>query len=148
MYRDGLRWVAVRRLARFTQRGRDGFGATLTVLPDYAPALVNRGVCRVQLARVLSASCAPILAAPALRAALGDYGAAIGADPKLAVAWYDRALLRKLRARLAQLALDAGEARHELDRARADAREALTLAPADHPWRWRFEALVEELEVP
>ncbi len=119
--------------------------SSLTLQPDSAPALINRGVCRTQLARVLSVSGETTLAATALNAALTDYDAAIAADPKLAVAWYDRALLRQRRARLAQLTMAPGQARQETDRARADVAESLARAPLDHPWRWRFEALGEEL---
>ena len=83
-----------------------------------------------------------------LNAALADYDAAIAADPRFAVAWYDRGLVHKRRSRLAQLAMAVKEARAELRRAVADAREALARAPQDHPWRWRFEALAEELDQP
>ncbi len=128
------------------QRAIRELSSTLTLQPNYAPALINRGVCRAQLARVLSVSGEPTLATTALNSALADYDAAIAADPKLAIAWYDRALLRQRRSRLAQLAMAPGQARQETDRARADAAESLARAPLDHPWRWRFETLAEELE--
>ncbi len=86
----------------------------------------------------------PAKSASARDAALADYDAAIAADPSLAAAWYNRALLRERRARLAHLSMAFADARDERARARADADEALARAPNDHPWRPRFEILADQ----
>ncbi len=120
------------------------FSSALTVRPELAAALVNRGACRVQLARVLKSRGDDERARQLLQGAVGDYDAAVRLEPDLAVAWFDRALARLQRAGLAQVAMHPS-ARRERESARSDARRALELAGDDHPWRWRFEALVAEL---
>ncbi len=119
------------------------FTSVLTLRPGHAPALINRGVCNAQIARLLAVSDKPTMSARAREAALADYDAAIAADPSLAAAWYNRALLHVRRARLAHLSMAVANARDERARARADADEALARAPNDHPWRPRFETLVD-----
>ena len=120
--------------------------STLAIEPGHAPALVNRGACRAQLDRVLSEAGEPARAGRERAAALADYDAAIAADDTLAVAWFDRAILRERLAQLARLAQRPEEARIELERGRADAREALARLPQDHTHRKRFQALAEELQ--
>jgi tetratricopeptide (TPR) repeat protein len=120
------------------------FTSALTVRPDLAAAHVNRGACRTQLARVLAAESDPERSLHLLQEALADYDAALRVEPDLAVAWFDRALVRLQRAALARAAFHPS-AQGERQRAREDARRALDLAGEEHPWRWRFPALVDEL---
>jgi len=155
----GLRGqVRLRQAVRASRKGnRDGalenlemavreYDACLTVDPSHAAALVNRGVCNAHLARLLGAGPGPECARRALEGARADLDRALELDPALAVAHFDRALLRLRRSQIAQLAFDAEGARTEREKARADARAALLAAGEEHPWGWRFEELVEELE--
>ena len=120
------------------------YDATLVLRPGYAPALVNRGVCQAELARVLAKQGDP--EAPArIDGALADYEAALRAAPRLAVARYDRALLLAHRSRLAVYARRAEDARGDLERARRDVAEALLALESEHPWRARMAALADEL---
>ena len=120
-------------------------GVTLDLDHEHAAALLNRAVCHAQLARILSELDQPLDTADALGAALVDYDLAVAADSSLGVAWFDRALLHLRRSRLAQLSRQGRMARLERERAASDLREALGRVSADHPWRWRFEELAEDL---
>jgi len=109
---------------------------------EHAAVLVARGVARMELARELFESGEPGPALEATRRAAADYDRALAVQPGLAVAFYDRGLLQAWRsghARLPPLALQ------ERDRALADARRAVQLAGDQHPWRARFERLVDGL---
>ena len=121
------------------------YEATLVLRPDYAPALVNRGVCRMELSRVLSAR-GNTGGSGELDAALADYDAALRVAPDLAVARYDRALLYAHRSRLARFARRGTAARADLESARKDVADALFALAPDHPWRERISSLAVELE--
>ena len=120
-------------------------GGVLQIAPDHAPALVARAALATERARRLRQTGDAQGTAHALEGALADYDAALLVDPRLAVAWYDRALLRRERAAIAGAALARASAQKELEHARSDAAEAVARAAEDHPWRARFAALAAEL---
>lgn len=115
---------------------------SLELRPDHAAALVARGVARMQLGRELFDAGENGPALEAVQRAVEDYDEALRVQPELAVACYDRALLRdwrSQRARLPPMALQ------EHERALADALRAVEVAGAEHPWQSRFQGLGEAL---
>jgi len=122
------------------------FEATLTLRPGYAPAHVNRGVLRVQLARLEADEGRTRESAVLLDGAQADYDAAVAIDPELVAAWFDRALLHQHRERLARLSLDGLRATRHRQLAERDVREALVLVQEGHPFEQRIQRLGFELE--
>ena len=119
------------------------YEAALTLRPGLVAGLVGRGVARACLARWLGVTGADVT--ELLDGSESDFDQVLEIDPSSRRRSSDRALLRRYRAQLAQIALRGEQARRSLELARADAEAARVAAGADHPWRERIGELAQEL---